>query len=93
VVSRRSNQYWAQFLYGEGENTTLEECENLNALNTMASRLVVSVSSSLQSNFDKINYFMEHQSSYSKDVSKDVKLEVQKIKFTNAVVEKNSLDR
>lgn len=76
----------AQFLYGEGEGTSLEEAKK-NALNTMASGLVVSVSSTMQTSTKSTTG--TSGSSYSKDVSKDVKLEVQKIKFTNAVV-KNS---
>ncbi len=76
----------AQFLYGEGEGTSLEEAKK-NALNTMASGLVVSISSTMQTSTKSTTG--TSGSSYSKDVSKDVKLEVQKIKFTNAVV-KNS---
>ncbi len=76
----------AQFLYGEGEGTSLEEAKK-NALNTMASGLVVSVSSTMQTSTKSTTG--TSGSSYSKDVSKDVRLEVQKIKFTNAVV-KNS---
>ncbi len=76
----------AQFLYGEGEGTSLEEAKK-NALNTMASGLVVSVSSTMQTSTKSTTG--TSGSTYSKDVSQDVKLEVQKIKFTNAVV-KNS---
>lgn len=76
----------AQFLYGEGEGTSLEEAKK-NALNTMASGLVVAVSSTMQTSTRTST--SESGNSYSKDVSKNVKLEVQKIKFTNAVV-KNS---
>ena len=77
----------ALYLYGEGEGSTLEEAKT-NALNTMAAGLVVSVSSSLQTNTKSI-LAIDGQASYSKDVSKNVKVEVQKIKFTNAIV-KNS---
>lgn len=75
-----------QFLYGEGEGASLEEAKK-NALNTMASGLVVSVSSTMQTSTKSTT--SATGSSYSKDVSKDVKVEVQKIKFTNATV-KNS---
>jgi len=75
-----------QFLYGEGEGTSLEEAKK-NALNTMASGLVVSVSSTMQTSTKTST--STSGNSYSKDVSKDVKVEVQKIKFTNAIV-KNS---
>ncbi len=77
----------ALFLYGEGEGNNLEEAKQ-NALNTMAASLVVSVSSSMQTNTKSI-LAVDGQASYSKDVSKNLKVEVQKIKFTNAKV-KNS---
>ncbi len=76
----------AQFLYGEGEGSSIEEAKQ-NALNNMASRLVVSVSSTIDSSTRSTT--SDNGSSYSKDVSKNVKVEVQKIKFTNATV-KNS---
>lgn len=76
----------AQFLYGEGEGNTIEEAKT-NALNNMASGLVVAVSSTMQTSTRTTT--SQGDSSYSKDVSKNVKLEVQKIKFTNAIV-KNS---
>lgn len=77
----------ALFLYGEGEGNSIEEAKT-NALNNMASGLVVSVSSSLQTNTKSL-LSNDGKASYSKDVSKNVKVEVQKIKFTNAIV-KNS---
>jgi len=74
------------FLYGEGEDAKLENAKS-EALNNMASRLVVSVSSTLQTNTKST--LSDGKASYSKDVSKDVKVEVQKIKFTNAIVDKS----
>jgi hypothetical protein len=74
------------FIYGEGEARTLNEAKD-NALNSMASKLVVSVGSSIQS-VTKTSRD-DSGSSYSKDVTKDLKIDVQKIKFTNAVVDKS----
>ena len=53
----------------------------------MASRLVVSVGSSMKTS-TKTSRDGAGNSTYSKDVSKDLKVDVQKIKFTNAKVEK-----
>ncbi len=74
------------FIYGEGEATTLKEAKD-NALNSMASKLVVSVGSSIQTTTKSSRD--DSGSSYSKDITKDLKIDVQKIKFTNAVVEKS----
>lgn len=74
------------FLYGSGEGDTLETAK-LNALNNMASSLVVFVSSSFKTNIK--SSIIDGKETYSKNVSKDLKMEVQKIKFTNATV-KNS---
>ena len=74
------------YLYGSGEGSTLEQSKS-NALNAMAAGLVVSVASSTQINTKTT--LSNNQESYSKDVSKNLKVEVQKIKFTNATL-KNS---
>ncbi|MEA2019256.1 MAG: LPP20 family lipoprotein [Campylobacterota bacterium] len=70
------------FIYGEGEGGSIKEAKS-NALDTMASRLVVSVSSSMTTTTNT-SRSSTSGSSYSKDVSKSVKLDVEKIKFTNA---------
>jgi hypothetical protein len=75
-----------QFIYGEGEGDTLSEAKN-NALNTMAAKLIVSVSSSMKTNTNTSTN--GKYSSYNKDVSKSVKVDVEKMKFTNAKVYKN----
>ena len=69
-------------IYGEGEGSSIKEAKG-NALDTMASRLVVSVSSSM-STTTNTSRSSSAGSSYSKDVSKNVKLDVEKIKFSNA---------
>ena len=75
-----------QFIYGEGEGSSLQEAK-ANALNSMAAKLVVNVSSSLQATTKTST---DNQGSkYSKDVTNDVKLDIEKIKFTNAKVEKS----
>ena len=70
------------YIYGEGEGSSIKEAKS-NALDTMASRLVVSVSSSMTTKTDT-SRSSTSGSSYSKDVSKSVKLDVEKIKFSNA---------
>ena len=72
------------FIYGEGESTVNIDDAKSNALNTMASKLVVSVGSNITSTTKTSN------NSYSKDVTKDVRVNVGKIKFTNASVEKSA---
>jgi uncharacterized protein (UPF0262 family) len=74
------------FIYGEGQSTNLSDAKD-NALNSMASKLIVSVGSSTSS-ITKTS-LKNSVSSYSKDVTKDVQIDVQKIKFTNASVEKS----
>jgi hypothetical protein len=74
------------YLYGEGTGSSLQGAKQ-NALNNMAARLVVSVGSSIKT---VTNTSRSAQgSTYSKDVSKAVKVDVQKIKFTNAKIEKS----
>ena len=76
------------FLYGSGDGENLEAAKS-NALNNMAAGLVVSISSSLQTTTK--TSVLNGKDSYSKDISKDVKVEVQKIKFTNAIVKNSQL--
>ncbi|MEA3384215.1 MAG: LPP20 family lipoprotein [Campylobacterota bacterium] len=75
------------FIYGEGKADSIQEAKD-NALNSMASKLIVSVGSSVNTvtKTSRDNY----GSSYSKDMKKDLKIDVQKVKFTNATVEKSS---
>ncbi len=72
----------ANFLYGTGESYDKQEAK-ANALSDMSSRLVVAVGSSMS---------MKTKSStlegFSNDVSRDVKVEAKKIKFTNAIIDK-----
>ena len=77
----------AVYLYGEGEGNSIKEAKN-NALNAMASRLIVSVESSIQT-VTTVSHSTK-KNSYSKDITKDLKVEVQKIKFTNAKVKQIS---
>ncbi|MEA3512615.1 MAG: LPP20 family lipoprotein [Campylobacterota bacterium] len=77
----------AVFIYGEGTAKSMDEAKT-NGLNSMASRLVVSVSSSLESSTTTSTD--GKSSNYSKNINKSVKQDVQKIKFTNAKVEKSS---
>lgn len=77
----------AVFIYGEGQSTNLSDAKD-NALNAMASKLIVSVGSSTSSvTKTSLNNSV---SSYSKDVIKDVSIDVQKIKFTNASVDQST---
>ncbi len=77
----------AVFIYGEGQSTNLSDAKD-NALNAMASKLVVSVGSTTSS--ITTTSVKNTVSSYSKDVTKDVQIDVQKIKFTNASVDKST---
>jgi len=74
------------FIYGTGTATSIENAKD-NGLNDMAARLVVSVGSTTSS-ITKTS-LDNNSSSYSKNVSKDIKVDVEKIKFTNAVTEKS----
>jgi hypothetical protein len=74
------------FIYGEGEAFTFSDAKD-NSLNSMASKLVVSVGSTILSTTKTSQNTQEN--TYSKDVTKDLRIDVQKIKFTNATVEKS----
>jgi hypothetical protein len=76
----------AVFIYGEGESSNISDAKD-NALNSMASKLVVSVGSSISSVTKTTRN--DSSNSYSKDVTKDLQVDVQKIKFTNASIEKS----
>jgi len=77
------------YLYGTGEGSNLEEAKTM-ALNNMSSRLVVSVGSTLKKKTTTTTS-SNGVSTYSKDISQDVKIDVEKIRFTNAKVEKSSV--
>ena len=74
------------FIYGEGESYSFSDAKN-NALNSMASKLVVSIRSSISSSTKTSNN--RNGNKYSKDVIKNLKIDVEKIKFTNATIEKS----
>lgn len=74
------------YIYGEGSSNSLKEAK-INALSTMASKLIVSVSSKIE--MSTISNTGD-SSSYNKHTNKNIKLEVQKIKFTNAQVAKST---
>ena len=76
------------FIYGEGESMVSVSDAKNNALNSMASKLVVSVGSSISSTTRTSSNSIGN--SYSKDVTKDVRVNVEKIKFTNATTEKSA---
>lgn len=72
------------FIYGEGESQrSLEDAKN-NALNSMASKLVVNVKSSISSTTETSS-----QNRYSKNIKRDIRVNVNNIKFTNASIEKS----
>jgi hypothetical protein len=79
----------AQYLYGTGESGSVNSARD-EALNNMSARLVTSVGSSITKT-TKASSSSDGSSSYSKDVSKQLKVEVQNIKFTNAKIEKNAV--
>ncbi len=72
-------------IYGVGEGSNLEDAKSA-ALNSMSSRLVVAVGSSLQ----KLTTSSTN-GGYSKSVTQDIKVDVEKIQFTNAKVDKNAV--
>jgi hypothetical protein len=74
----------ANIIYGTGEANSLEEAKT-SALNSMSSRLVVSVGSSLQQIKKTSN------NAYSKQVTQNIKVDVAKIRFANAKVVKNAI--
>ncbi|VAY86662.1 hypothetical protein MNB_ARC-1_40 [hydrothermal vent metagenome] len=77
-------QNTSKYLYGVSDDYSLKGAK-VSALNNMATRLIVNVSSTLNKNTHST------KSSYTKDVSQNINLEVEKIKFTNAKVAKSKL--
>jgi len=75
------------YIYGEGESKrSLNDAKN-NALNSMASKLVVSVQSSISSTTQT---FRDNQNNnYFKDIKNNTKVDVKKINFTNAITHKS----
>jgi hypothetical protein len=77
----------AQYLYGIGEGKTLQEAKN-NALNDMASRLSVTINSSVSQYKQSVSY-NNSLGSYQKNITENVNVEVKAIKFTNATIEQS----
>lgn len=69
------------YLYGEGLGVTKDEAKQ-NALHNLSSRLIVKVSSSIQTNTN--SYSNGVVGSYNKSIQKDVKTEIEKIQLSNA---------
>lgn len=72
------------YLYGVGEGKTLKEAKN-NALNDMASRLSVTIDSSIQQ-YKNITSSNTSVGNYQKKLTQNINVEVKKINFTNASV-------
>ncbi|MCK5294157.1 MAG: LPP20 family lipoprotein [Arcobacteraceae bacterium] len=72
------------FIYGTGEGYSLDEAKN-NALNDISSRLIVSVSSTLNT-----TTFSSSSGNYSKNTKKSLNIESQKIKFNNPKIKKST---
>ena len=81
----KAPQNSSEYIYGTGESNSIDNAKN-EALNNMSARLVTSVGSSLKSTTKSSS-----DGTYSKDVSKQLKVEVQKIRFANATIEKNAV--
>lgn len=75
------------YLYGTGQGDTVDESKNM-ALNNLASKLSVNVSSVISS-YKSVTSSNNGNSDYSKDVSQDVSVEVEKMRFANYEVEKS----
>ena len=72
------------YLYGVGEGRTLQEAKN-SALNDMASRLSVTLDSTVQQYKQSISY--NTNQSYQKKITENINVEVKAINFTNASIE------
>lgn len=79
----------AQYLYGIGEGRTLQEAKN-NALNDMASRLSVTINSSVSQYKQSVSY-NNSLGSYQKNITENINVEVKAINFTNASIEQSHL--
>ena len=75
------------YLYGVGEGKTVQEAKN-SALNDMASQLSVTVNSSLHQ-YKQSTSFNASTTHYEKKLTQNIHIDVQKINFTNAHVEKS----
>lgn len=74
----------ALFLYGVGEGYSLKEAKT-NALNDLSSRLLVKIDSVFQTQKSSSNGF------YDKKINQDIKVEIEKMQFTNVKIEKNAV--
>jgi hypothetical protein len=72
------------YLYGTGEGKTLQEAKN-SALNDMASRLSVTLDSSIQQYKQSVSF--NTTQSYQKNITEKINVEVKAINFTNASIE------
>ncbi len=73
------------FLYGTGEGKTLQEAKN-SALNDMASRLSVTLDSTINQNKRLVSNTLQKEV-YEKKLTQNITLKVKEINFTNASVE------
>lgn len=76
-------------LYGVGEGESLKSARD-DALNTLASKLSVSISSTLSKNETQSTF--GSSVSYNKDVSQHLQSEVKKISFTNYEIVSNGIE-
>ena len=72
-----NNQF---YLYGEGDGADMQEAK-INALNTMAGKLSVEISSSMINNTN--TYTNGIVNTYDKSISKTIQQDIKKIDFTN----------
>ena len=77
------------FLYGVGEGKTLQEAKN-HALNDMASRLSVSLNSTITQNKHLVVNTLQNET-YEKKMSQNITLKVKEIQFTNASIEQSQV--
>lgn len=78
----------ALYLYGAGDANNLEESKNV-ALNNLASKLSVNVSSVINT-YKNASTDEYGNSFYNKDISQDLQVEVEKMRFANIQVEKST---
>lgn len=76
------------YLYGTGEGSTLNESKNV-ALNNLASKLSVKVSSVINT-YKTSSTNSSGDSFYNKDVSQDLNIEIEKMRFSNINIEKST---
>lgn len=75
------------YLYGVGEGKTLQEAKN-SALNDIASRLSVTINSTINQYKQSVSY-NNSLGSYQKNITENINVEVKAIKFTNATIEQS----